>query len=296
MVGPRAQNLGFSLAKMKRKTLFALNRLRFAIRFQKVLGQMRIVVPMKYRRAVRLIRHGITIIGLLSAFVLFSSVWIAFPFGVALHFLGLGIERAAFSNRTMFIHPLPWFRLEAAKWVGVGFGFGTWPGMDGDIKFLVLEISDPEYAKKLFSLIQRWLSNDINNAEDRIQASVVFLDETKYDFFLYPKILSPEMENAQSDVENCLREISLNVVHDNIVVHCVLRQECFITERSSLPEFRRRYSPGEPIVCQIQLPSQIGKAEAAPGTDPFILRSLKFRRRDELTRQDIEYDHLRILS
>ncbi len=49
MVGPRAQNLGVSLDKMKRKTLLALNSLRVAMRVQKVRGQMMLVVAMNYR-------------------------------------------------------------------------------------------------------------------------------------------------------------------------------------------------------------------------------------------------------
>ncbi len=235
--------------------------------------------------------HGVTVVGILSAFVVFQSVFVAFGFGVLLHFITLGLEKTAFSchhRRTCF--PLPAFSLPLSEWLGMAFGWASSPGMDGRIALVAMQVADTG-AQRLSDLFWRWIEDDPNNEADRVQASVVFLDDTHYRIFLYPKFSSPEMEERYAELECQAAPTSLDDVHDQLLVMCVLKQGVHHSPDLYPPRVHRPLQPSGTRDVRDQVP---GNGEPAPGTRPFTVRSLKVIHADELTKTRRQYDFIKL--
>ena len=275
------------------RNLIALwsDRLRFSVRVQRLHGRLLLVVHERHRRAVRLIKYGVTFVGLAVAFVVFSSVWAAFAVALTLALLGHLTEYVFFSYRDLFVHPLPEFEICPEKWLGMGFGYASHPHGALEVPVVAMIVSDPTYARQLQDLFKLWCYGQTNDSARCISASVILQGPEEYYFLVYP---SPERAGAKEFFRQAARRHRNEpALQDRLSVQLVLAKGFRILGNSYLPTFRRRYQDGVPVIFQV---SVLLKAEASMkvGENFFILHSLKIRDRADLTRRDFEYSFLRV--
>ncbi|MDD5626758.1 MAG: hypothetical protein PHW01_01960 [Patescibacteria group bacterium] len=139
-----------------RRLRLRFNRFRFEYQLRRKNKHFKIVIPEHHRGKIKFLKYFSTAITLLSAFIIFDSVWVAFAFGCVVYLISLLLEKTAFAHPHAFIHLLPDFELDPDKWVGVGFGYATPPGGKYNIPLVSMMITDLEYAKKLEGLFLKW--------------------------------------------------------------------------------------------------------------------------------------------
>ncbi|MEP7181167.1 MAG: hypothetical protein ABI886_03130 [Betaproteobacteria bacterium] len=235
-----------------------------------------------------------TAIGLLSALVEFSSIWLSFIFGIGVWLLTTGVEKVIFSYNSLFVYSMPDFDINPDLWLGAFFGFAEPPGAGPQIPVVGWIMGDVEYAKKVHALLLRWAYGQRNDEEDNIRASVVTLDDNEYIFFCYPNINRKSAKDYFKAVEGERRKVSLTDVQNKQFALLIFGKRCQITERSYFPTFRQRYRDGVPYLFRLVTLTANGEPEAIPGIADLTLHNLKIKSRVELGRTDIEHDLLRI--
>lgn len=136
------------LRKRLKRIKFFFNRIRGEYRIKRQGNSFRVIIPGRHRGKIKFLKYIFTVIGLLSAFVIFSSVWIAFLFGFIVYVVSLTLEKIAFQHEYAFIHPLPDFEIDPNQWLGTGFGHVVTPSGEYHIPIVSMIVSGLDYAKK----------------------------------------------------------------------------------------------------------------------------------------------------
>lgn len=155
-------------------------------------------------------------------------------------------------------------------------------------------MSDPEYARKVHSLLLQWSYGKLKDEENNIRASVIVNNNDEYVFFCYPNMGRKSAARFYEEVEKERKETSLTDVNQRLMTMLIFGKRCQITENSYFPTFRERYRDGVPYIFRLATPGADGQPHEIAGLDDFVLFNLKIKNRKELDRKDIEYDLLRI--
>lgn len=281
--------LNVKIRDIKRWFRHRYNRVRANYSLKKDKGGVRAVIPDRHRKKVTYIKYLLTAIGLLSAFYIFASVFVAFVFGLLIFVISTMLERVAFRHPYLFIHPLPNFDLDNDKWVGCGFGYAVPPDSTLQIPLVSMMIDDLEYAKKLSSLFLAWTSGKHSDKDRNIQVSVVVLNPNEYIFFFYPNPKRPIARRFFQSARDKLRQISLTDEVGEGHVTLVLGKRCHVGLESYFPEFRQRYRSGVPVMFEFVLPPY-NNPKSTPEIKPFVLFDLQIKDKSELTRKDFVYE------
>lgn len=275
--------------KVIRRLQLRLNRFRSEYQLRRKDKFIKVVIPERHRRKLRLLKYLFTAVGMLSAFVIFVSVWVAFLFGFAVYLISLLLERTAFAHPYAFIHPLPDFELDPEKWVGIGFGYATPPNSEYDIPLVSMMVTDLEYAKKLAGLFLEWTGGSYEDESKNVQIVIVATNPREYIFLCYPSPKRPVAQRFFQSARDTLRNSSLE---DEVAEHhlaLVLGKRCKVGKDSYFPEFRRRYRSGVPVEFGFILPP-FSQPKTTHELPPFVFFDFSIKDKSELTRKDFAYD------
>ncbi|MFA7331947.1 MAG: hypothetical protein WC326_12835 [Candidatus Delongbacteria bacterium] len=230
--------------------------------------------------------------GLLSSFISFQSVVVAFVFGLVLFILGKVFEFFAFAHPAAFLHALPTFDIDPAKWTGMVFGYACPPDKSiPDVPLVGMAISDHSYARQLSELLLVWSDQEKDDKDGCIVVRVIILNESEYMIICRPGINRKRAKDFFDLQRQNLSKVSLM---DIVVEHhgmIVFGKRCVITASSFFPKFREKYKDGTPVIFgffDADRP-ELGFIDALP---QFRLSSFSIVRKNELTRHDPEYDLL----
>lgn len=271
-----------------RRIKLRINRFRSEYQIRNGEGSFRLVIPQRHQRKIRLIKYFLALVGLLSAFFVFGSVWIAFIFGVAIYLASLFLEKVAFAHAYAFIHPMPDFEINPEKWVGMGFGYVKPPTGD-DIPLVSMMVTELELAKNLVGLFLKWTDGSYKDESKNVQISVVVIRPDEYVFLCYPNPKRPVAKKFFQSARDKLRNASLE---DEIAEHhisLVLGKRCKMGRGSYFLEFRRRYRPGVPILFEFIFPP-FNNPTSAKDVPNFVFFDFSIKDESELTRKDFAYD------
>lgn len=283
---------------MNKKLYLWVNRLRLDFQLTRKGHFFEIIVHEKYRIYIKITKYFLTLIGLISAFFYFKSVFIAFLFGLGIYLLSSLLEKIILSYVNLYIQPLPDFEIEKDKWVAMSFGYAEEPKSKGHIPIVGMVFSHEEYGRKIYSLLVSWNYGQLKDVDNNICTSIILDDMDDYVFFCYP---STNRETVTEFFKRCKKERkekSLTDVQMRHICSLILGKRFKMTALLYLPTFLKRYRDGSPYLFQIQKktpqgdPSEI--ASEIEGTRSILKFNLKVRKKDELTRKDIEYDVLGI--
>lgn len=285
----------------KRKTLkqwliLWSNRLRFDMMLRKKGWFFQVILHERFKPLVRAIKVALTLIGLVSAFFTFHSVFVGFLFGLAIYLVSTFFEKIVFSYNSLYVHSLPDFEIEPDKWLGAFFGFAENPKNPGQIPMVGWIMADAEYAKLVHSLLLQWSYGKLKDEENNIRASVIVDEGGEYIFFCYPNMDRKTAAKFYEEVEKERRETSLTDVHHKQMALLIFGKRCQITATSYFPTFRERYQDGVPYLFRLVVLGEDGEPQEIPGLSDFVFFNLKIKDRCQLNRKDIEYDLLRVLG
>ncbi|MGB3478165.1 MAG: hypothetical protein WBB67_03285 [bacterium] len=281
---------------MRKKLYLRLNALRFNFSIRRKGHFFEITMHEKYRGFARMIRIGLTIISLVSAFFYFQSVWYAFLFGLAVFLVLEVLNRVLFSYTSMFIHPLPTFQVDSRKWTGCFFGYATHPSVRGHIPVVGWQLSDEAYVKKVHALLLEWSYGELNDEKNNICTSVILMEDNSYIFYCYPNIERKAAVEFFGDVEEQRDKESKSDIHHKIHTMQVIGKRFPISDKSYLSTFVQKYREGASFLFRLAIQDQSGNSVPVENVADFILRNLKIKKRAELTRMDSEYDFVRVLG
>lgn len=278
-----------SLQSNKRRLRLWLNRFRLFYRIRKKGRLFALIIPSRHQSKIRYAKYIISIFGLLSAFIVFQSVWYSFLLGLFLFLLFWLLENTFFTHPQMFIHALPIFELDPNRWVGVGFGyFRSATGEFSDIPLVTMLVTDEEYAHNLHGLFLDWTKGDYNDVDRNISISVVVTGEDEYVFFCYPNLRRPIARAVFDKARQDLRKTSLEDVITELHGLLVLGKHCPVSPSSYFPTFRRRFQPGTPVHFGFLLPP-FGSNNLCADLKTFVVHDFSIKQKDNLTRKDLEY-------
>jgi len=274
------------------------NKLHFIFQFKKIDGKYTVILPDKYKKPIKMIKYVLSVIGLFSAFIIFKTVFIAFLFGLGLFLIGKLIERTTFSYFTMFVHPLPDFKVDMAKWIGTGFCYYPDP-QNANVEIPVVSwiFSDKEYATNIHNLMFAWSYGNYEDKDKNISLSVILHNNNQYTFYCYPSLDRKFAKLFHNYIENeTLKEKSTrDDIHNKLFLIFIIGKLFDMPSTSYLPLFKQRYSNGDPFIFCIMYAEDISKTPSMiNGINKFIFHTLKIKSDGELTRQDIEYDLIRM--
>lgn len=271
----------------RRMTLF-LNRIRADYHIRRDGKIFCIVIPSRHRSKVKFLKYIFTAIGLLSAFITFGSVAIAFLFGLVVYLITLLIEKTAFMHPMMFIHALPDFEIDNNKWVGVGFGYMSPQDQEYDIPLVSMMVTDLAYAKKIAELFLKWTNDSYEDEAKNVRIRVVATNPDEYIFLCYPNSNRPIAKEFFDKAKEELRQVSLEdeIAEEHITF--VLGKRCSVGPTSYFPEFRKRYQDGVPVAFQFILPP-FENPRATPEIPTFVFFDFGIKDKSELTRKDFAY-------
>jgi hypothetical protein len=275
--------------KVKRRITLWFNRIRGNYSVKNKDGRIRAVIPDHHRQTVTYIKYFFTVVGLLSGFLVFTSVFVGFGLGIFIFTISSMLERIVFRHSYLFIHPLPNFDLDNEKWVGCGFGYAVPPNSTSQIPLVSMMVIDQEYAKKLTSLFLSWTGGKYHDEEKNIQVTVVVTKPNEYIFFFYPNPKRPVASRFFQSARDKLRQKSLTDEIREGHVTLVLGKRCSVNSTSYFPQFRKRYRSGVPVMFDFVLPPY-GTPRSTHGIPSFVLFDFQIKNESELTRKDFVYE------
>ena len=144
------------ISEFRIKVYLFFNRLKYDFRFHTEKCRIKIIVPERFKKYVKLIKYLITTIGLFSTFIVFSSIIISFLFGLLLFAFGWILEKFVFTYSAIYLPPIPTFKIEPEKWIGNAFGVLISKDGNVEIPTIGLVFSDINYARKIHGLLLAW--------------------------------------------------------------------------------------------------------------------------------------------
>jgi len=281
---------------IKQRIILWSNRILFDFKIKREGYNLKVIISGKYKCFVKTLKILLTLISLFSAFIVFQSVLVAFLFGLAVYAITTILEKIIFTYSSLYVHPLPSFRLEQEKWLGVFWGYAKDPKNSYEIPLIGLQFSDEDYARKIYDLLLGWALGNHNDKRNNIKLSVILTDENSYTFFCYPSFERETAKTFYSKAETDLKKESKNDIHNRLAMMLILAKSFDIIEGSYFPTFRKRYRDGVPYLFQLGVTGQDGSIRQVSNTENFIFYNLKILDKRDLTRKDIEYDMLRLFG
>jgi len=280
---------------LKGKFYLYYDKLRYGCRIQKENKFYSIIIPEQYKKFIKTIKFILTVIGLLSAYLVFGSVHIAFLFGLLLFIVGWFFERFLFLYVALYIHPLPNFKLHPEKWIGNAFGYMAHQDMGSDIPLVGAIFNDVEYAKNIQALLLSWTNGEYVDKEKNVLLSVIS-DKSNYYFFIYPSFRQSYSKKKLKEFKKEIRNIDKNGIAEFQYLTFILGRRFDITDKSYFPIFRKIYKNDLPYVYRHYYGKDISNVDAIEGFRDFVFFNLKIKERKNLTRRDLECGVLKMLG
>lgn len=137
-----------------------------------------IKVSEKHEKSVKWILRILTLIGITSSVIAFSTWYYSLLFSIALFIFEQIFEQIIFTHTVMLVQPLPqnW---DGSKWTGMVMATN-----DKDL-FLGFGFSDKSVGNDFFNTLLAW-NEDSNINDGNIQLTLVQEDKTNYSVHIYP--------------------------------------------------------------------------------------------------------------
>lgn len=290
-------NLKSKLINLKKSFYLKLNRIRLSFRFCKVNGKFRIYIHEKHQRKVKNIKWVLPLIGLFASLFVLPLLY-GFVVALFLYLFARLVEKIFYFFTSLYVHLLPDFEINNDLWLGMVFGYYAPPNKRFQIPLVGLIFSDEEYAKKFFSLLLRWNYDSLEDRDNNFVISIILNNDDSYLTYIYPNIKRKSAEMFVQEVESRRKKEFPEEQHVKLFAQFFTMKRFDITSRSYFPTFRERYEDGIPYRLDAftgteENLEEFGKIKNILGFTKF---NLKIKERKDLTREDYEYDLLRIFS
>lgn len=255
----------------------------------------KLAMPEKYKPAIKKAKWALALLGLVSSLIIFPSILYSFAFSLFLLAIGAFVERVIFHYSPLYIQPLPNFKIENEKWLGMTYGYTASPDMSVVIPLIGLFFSEEAYAKKVYDLLLEWNYGEHIDLDNNIQASLILRGDKEYTFFIYPNAERETAKRFFEQTEAERKKTSLTDLQIKEFLQLVMGKGCKISDKNRFDEFIELFKEKKNFFLQL-LVMKNGKPEEIPGVGNFKKLHLKIKREEELDRKDIEYPMLKVFN
>lgn len=213
------------------------------------------------------------------------------------------LERIVFKYTTIFVQPIPEY--EEGSWIGMIYLI---PMVDNFWKIGLL-FKDKELAEKIFSCIRSWNYFEKIDSKNNIHITfVIENDAEEYSVYVYPSFERETVIKAKQTVDPHLTKDGRKMEQHQLVVTIVLCRRFPNSQESHFQKFLSRYNPNELFefgvyAIERDIPEFHGTDSFFPpqgtvsqidGELSILKKHVKIVRREDLTANDIEYQHGRL--
>lgn len=238
----------------------------------------------KYENIVKYTLRSILAVGIITSIINFQIWYWNLALALALLAFDQFLEKAVLIFSTLFITPIP-ENFDTKNWLGIVWGYSR------KGKFIVGPFFDSnENADKMFNCLRSWNYNKTNDFQDNICISAIIERDGKYSLYIYPGLnrrSQKEWEDIQKQKESATKK------HQGIVLQIMFCKQ-FDFEGSTFADFIKYYRDGydyefAPFVLRG------GNLSKLDSKWTIQKNNLKIKKREELNKKDLEYDHGRMV-
>ncbi len=255
-----------------------------SVEFRRWIPRLRIIE--KYESPVKWTLRAITVVGIVSGAIAFRwYVGLAAAAGLAA--VEQVLERVVFLYTSLYVQPMPRFNYIPDEWLGMVFGQPA----DPNAPEVVAPIFRTElYAREFFRLLQAWNYNEVEDRDNNVCVSFIIEDSESYSVYLYPSTERRSITEFSQRVENeALRE-KPGKEHFQLVIQFMFCHMFNYNADSHFERFRRRQRPDRPLCLSVAV-KRNGEGELLRDAGRILKFHWKIKERRELTRDDMEYEH-----
>lgn len=283
------------LKNIKKSVYLKLNRIRLSFKIRVVKSLPRIYIHEKQKSKVRAVKCIVSLSALVISLFALPLVY-SFILALIIFFLGTLLERVFFIYTALYVHLMPDFEIDNDLWIGVSFGYYEIPGHQEHIPLVGLVFSSAEYGIKFFSLLKKWNYDSLTDKEDNFALSFIINNEkSEYFAYIYPTMERKSAKEFFKRAERRRHDKSPDAYSVRLSAFVFTMKKFIITEHSYFPMFIRRYTDGVPFRLEAFVGTE-QQAKEIPSVQGFTKFNLKIKYRRDLTREDWEYDLLRVFG
>lgn len=231
----------------------------------------------------------LALLGIVSSLFIFPSPLEALGFAIVLFLLQQFIEKALFVYTTIYVQPLPDFEVDKKQWKAMGYAFPEPPGPNKpDICGPAFETE--EYALKVHGLFRTWNYDEDEDAENNVCFSIILETTERYTVYIYPNTKRRTAEHFHKRGEELKHSEKHGREHQALIVMMTFCKWFPYPLTSMSRRFIEGQTPDRPFWFQPFLyNAATGKMEIIFEAKPILKWNIKIKRRDELTKDDMEY-------
>ncbi len=240
-----------------------------------------------YEHVVKWSLRLFAVVGIVTSVIAFDRWYLNLSVALILLVIEMILEKVVFVYYTMYLTAFPEYNPE--DWRGM---LWTYPLDDAHKHFeMGMFYSSREVAEKIFSVIKHWSKNGSYDKDNLIQISVIIDEESDdYHVYIYPNAeRDPDYLRVKDERDSEFPEKE-HVMHVGLMMFC----KGFKYSTSMFTKFESLYEDGDAYnfcayVFENNTPVKIR------GLGCIKKDSLKIKKGTDLTREDREYDHYRLI-
>ncbi len=245
----------------------------------------RLVLHEKLETQARWISRTIAVVAIASSVATFSTWHYSLSFAISIFLLEQWMERVLFEYTSIYVQPLPGFRVHPGEWVGLGCAVPV-PKSESSPILVGPAFLSEEYARRFFSLLSDWNYGAIEDRDDNICMSVV-LGADEYAASFYPSLDRYTVRMALDEVEEAARLKKYGKKQQRLVVQMVFAK--WLPYSTGVRRFIAEWKPGQPFWLQAFQLAEDGSLKILFNIKPILKWHCKVAAVDSLKPQDVEY-------
>jgi hypothetical protein len=247
----------------------------------------RFIIHEKYKNIVKWATRGIITISILSSLLYFPVRYISLSFSLLLYALERVLEKSIFRFTTLYISPMPDFKYNTHEWNGMGYMYTP------DIRkpsFFGPSFITKEYAIKMFNLLLAWNYGSHYDKAENICISFIEEEKDDYSVYFYPSLNRRSIKEFKEKVAKDVTRKDMD--HYQLILNMILCQSFPLHSKSNYLKWKELLLKGQPACLGIFIYDE-EKKEIKPIADvtPIRIYKINFKKRKELTKNDMEYSH-----
>lgn len=269
--------------EFKVRTIYFFRRIKGLFRVTVEKGIPRLHIHEKFEKWIKWVLRMLLIIGIATSVISFQIWYWNLLLAIILVVIEQILERVIFIFTTIFVTPIP-ERYDPKDWRGMIWGFP----MDRKDPFIVGPLfKDQESARRIFKCLKSWNYEQAEDWNNNISLSAIIEDKDEYLMYMYP---GKERESIKKWDEQAKKQ-KYGREHQGLVFQIIFCKK-FKYTGSNFVTFKNNYHEGEkyifaPFYVDNNKPTQYNEL------GHILKNSIKIKNKSELTKEDLEFEHLK---
>lgn len=262
-----------------------------------------IILHEKYETFVKWLIRILIILGILLSFLTLPWQYSVIT-SIILVVIEIILEKIIFKYRTLFIQPIPRYRLNS--WLAMVFLIPLQEGIQSKIGML---FDDEKTAQEIFTCLMAWNYFEEADPDNNIQITFVIENEEEYSTYIYPTYSRKSIILAKTYIERKKLENKEIKEHEQLVMTPIFCRTFGNPPNSSFRLFLSKYNEGAPFEFGVfargnNFPEMVegnpillsyNASQGVYESESIKKNHLKIIHRSELTDEDLEYHHGRLI-